>query len=196
MSRHFKIYTRTGDDGLTGLVGNQRVSKDSPRLWAYGTLDELNAVIGGASAALAQDQSITDPKRELHQALILIQNDLFDLGAELATPSTAGTVDKMPQISTQHVQRLERLIDRLNEELPPLQEFILPGGTMVACLLHQARTVCRRAERYCVHVRATENISDLVIPYLNRLSDALFVMARWVNMRANVGETKWEKHRP
>jgi len=161
MARLTKIYTRTGDSGSTGLVGGKRVSKDSPRIWAYGTVDELNSAIGLARAF--------KPDRRTDAILAGIQNDLFDLGAELA--GVPGHVRQS------QVDALETLMDACNAKLGPLREFILPGGTPVGAQLHVARTICRRAERFCVRLKA----EDLVIPYLNRLGDALFVLARWTN---------------
>ena len=157
MLRLTKIYTRTGDTGSTGLVGKKRVSKDSPRIWAIGTVDELNAAIGLARALKP------DP------ILAGIQNDLFDLGAELAGAP--------PRIRQSHIAELEKRMDKLNAKLGPLREFVLPGGTPVGAQLHVARTICRRAERFCVRLKP----AGLVVPYLNRLGDALFVLARWAN---------------
>ena len=156
-----KIYTRTGDKGTTGLVGGQRVSKDSPRVWAYGTVDELNAAIGLARAF--------KPDKKTDAILAGIQNDLFDLGAELA--GAPGHVRQS------HIAALEKLMDACNAKLGPLREFILPGGNPVSAQLHVARTVCRRAERFCVRLKP----GGLAVPYLNRLGDALFVLTRWTN---------------
>jgi len=184
MARLTKIVTRTGDDGITGLAGGGRVSKDSPRIWAIGTVDELSSAIGLARA-LRADPDVDVRLRE-------IQNDLFNLGAELATPA-----DKfkkgMPCIEKSHVAALEELVEELSKELGPLTEFILPGGSPTGAQLHVARTICRRAERFCVRIRKEEKIGELVIPYLNRLSDALFMLARWNNQKAGVKETYWKK---
>ncbi len=192
MTRSPRIYTRHGDDGQSGLIGGQRVSKDSPRLWAYGTVDELNAVLGAIRAALAAKPIHTGGGLDLDPVLARIQNDLFNLGTELATPSGESTA-AAPRITPGHITRLETLIDELTADLGPLREFILPGGALAAALMHEARTVCRRAERYCVRLSTSEPLSELVIPYLNRLSDALFVLARWVNKQAGVPETTWQK---
>jgi len=184
MARLTRIITRTGDDGTTGLAGGKRVSKDSPRIWAIGTVDELNSAIGLARALRA------DP--DLDARLREIQNDLFNLGAELATP--ADRFQKgMPGIGPQHVTGLEELVEELGKELGPLKEFILPGGSPTGAQLHVARTICRRAERFCVRMRKDEKIGEYVIPYLNRLSDALFMLARWSNQKAGVKETYWKK---
>jgi len=177
MARLTKIYTRTGDAGDTGLVGGERVSKDAPRIWAYGTVDELNSVIGVARAG--------KPDKKTDAILADIQNDLFDLGAELA-----GAPGCLRQ---SQIDALEKLMDVCNAKLGPLREFILPGGMPVAAQLHVARTICRRAERFCVRLRHEEKIGALVIPYLNRLSDALFVLARWVNYQAGQQDTFWRK---
>jgi cob(I)alamin adenosyltransferase len=184
MPRLTKIVTRTGDDGTTGLAGGKRVSKDSPRIWAVGTVDELSSAIGLARA-LRADPALDVRLRE-------IQNDLFNLGAELATP--ANKFQKgMPRIEPQHITGLEELVEELSKELGPLTEFILPGGSPTGAQLHVARTICRRAERFCVRMRKEETIGELVVPYLNRLSDALFMLARWSNQKAGVKETCWKK---
>jgi cob(I)alamin adenosyltransferase len=184
MARLTKIYTRTGDKGNTGLVGGKRVSKDSPRIWAYGTVDELNSVIGLARAF--------NSERKLDAVLAHVQNELFNLGAELATlpeDLRAG----MPRVSRKEIAALEQLMDKLNAKLGPLKEFILPGGSKTAATLHQARTICRRAERFCVRLAREEQIGEFVVPYLNRLGDALFVMARWANKKQGIKETFWQK---
>ena len=184
MPRLTKIVTRAGDDGTTGLAGGKRVSKDSPRVWAVGTVDELNSAIGVARAYNTDAGLDTQLRR--------VQNDLFNLGAELATP--AGDYrDGMPRIAQQHVLDLEKLVEDLNKELGPLQEFILPGGSPVAAHLHVARTICRRAERFCVRLGREEKLGEFVVPYLNRLSDALFTLARWSNKQAGIDETYWKK---
>ena len=180
MARLTKIYTRTGDKGSTGLVGGQRVSKDSPRIWAYGTVDELNSAIGLARAF--------KPDKKTDAVLAGIQNALFDLGAELATPGPSHF-----RIAQRRIDALEKLMDECNDKLGPLREFILPGGTPVGAQLHIARTICRRAERFCVRLAAKEAIGTLVVPYLNRLSDALFVLARWANRKAGKKDAFWRK---
>jgi len=184
MPRLTKIVTRTGDDGTTGLAGGKRVSKDSARVWAMGTVDELSSAIGLARALNA------DP--DFDARLRSIQNDLFNLGAELATPLDK-LQDGMPRIEQQHVADLEAMVEELTNQLGPLQEFILPGGTPAAAQLHVARTICRRAERFCVRLNKEEEVGALVVPYLNRLSDALFTLARWGNKQAGVNETYWKK---
>ena len=178
-----KIYTKTGDTGETSLFDNTRVSKADSRVDAYGEVDEVNACLGAARAAGA------DP--EIAAALEAIQKDLFALGARLADPSSriAERVTKAA-ITDADVARLESLIDRLEGELPPLRRFILPGGSPAGALLHLARTVCRRAERRVVAL-GDGQVEPILVAYLNRLSDLLFVMARAVNHRAGMPETEW-----
>jgi cob(I)alamin adenosyltransferase len=171
-----KVYTRTGDKGETSLVGGQRVSKASLRVDSYGEVDELNSVIGVARSRL-QDG-------EIDEALGLIQNDLFTLGADLASP--AGV--EVPRIDGSFVETLEELSDSFLEELEPLKEFILPGGVESGATLHLARTVARRAERRVVELAGVEEVNPLAVVYLNRLSDLLFILARVVNSRAGIPE--------
>jgi len=178
-----KIYTKTGDDGETGLFGGPRVRKNSPRIEAYGTVDELNAVVGLVRAQGAP--------ADLDELLAKIQNELFDLGAQLATPDPAkfgiaGATDA-------HVVGLEGAIDRFEAELESLKQFILPGGTAAAAALHLARTVCRRAERCVVTLAEAEPISPTAVIYLNRLSDLLFVLARAANRQAGLADVPWRK---
>ena len=182
-----KIYTRTGDEGETGLFGGPRVRKDAQRVEAYGAVDELNAVLGGAVAALGDDP--------LRGMLVEVQSTLFDLGGELATPAVrerAAAGQLAPQVPVDAIEQLERWIDELEEELEPLTQFILPGARApAAASLHHARTVCRRAERRAVTLSASEDVSGEALRYLNRLSDFLFVAARAVNRRAGVDEPRW-----
>ena len=180
-----KIYTRTGDDGTTGLVDGSRLSKDDIRVRAYGDVDETNSVIGLVRLHLEN--------RRLDDMLGRIQNDLFDLGADLATPlPKAGEADSeyALRMVPEQASRLESELDALNADLEPLTSFVLPGGSPPAAYLHQARTVCRRAERVCVALAAEQPITPAALTYLNRLSDFLFVAARWCN---DQGETdvKW-----
>lgn len=184
MARLSKIYTRTGDGGETGLVGNRRVSKDSPRIWACGAVDELNSAIGVVRAQ--------EPGKKMDAVLAGIQNDLFNLGAALAT-LPPDLQKGMPSIGPRQIRKLEKLLDKLRKELGPLKEFILPGGTKVAAALHLARTICRRAERECVRLSHEEEIGANVVPYLNRLSDALFMLARLANKNQHWQETFWRK---
>lgn len=186
MPRLTKIYTRTGDDGSTRLGTGERVSKASDRIVASGTVDELNARLGVVLAA--------GPAQELIEPLRRIQNELFHVGAELCVSESARAKTPGPRIEPRHVADLEELIDRLNKSLPPLKNFVLPGGSTVAAQLHVARTICRRAERVTVELADKERIGEHVIPYLNRLSDALFVMARYQNKLAGVDEPLWDSH--
>ncbi len=177
-----KIYTRTGDDGTTGVLGPDRLPKHAPRIEAYGQVDELNATLGAARAQDAQGW--------LESELAAIQWTLFHVGAELAT-TDARALEKVTRVADDDVATLEQLIDRLDEGLPPLTSFIVPQGTPLATQLHVARTVCRRAERAVVALAAKEPVEPRLLRYLNRLADLLFVMARWCNHRAGVAETEW-----
>jgi cob(I)alamin adenosyltransferase len=181
-----KIYTKTGDAGMTGLFGGRRVSKDSARVEAYGAVDETNAVLGIVRALLAGDDALQGPMAQ-------VQGDLFIVGADLATPEVEGkkASSYVPRVSGEDVARLERWIDGADEALEPMKSFILPSGTEAATQLHFARTVCRRAERRVVGLAHEEEISEVVRVYLNRLSDLLFMWARLVNHRAGVSETPW-----
>lgn len=180
-----KIYTKTGDDGTTGLFGGQRVSKGEMRVEAYGTVDEVNSLLGVARAMLPVTSA-------LHDTLQRLQEDLFVVGADLATPRLKDK-DKslIARIDTAAVEALEAIIDRLDADLPPLKSFILPSGSPQAAHLYLARAVCRRAER--VVVRASENLElgPVVVLYLNRLSDLLFVLGRAANAEVDVVETPW-----
>lgn len=184
MPRLTKIYTRKGDDGTTALSGGQRVPKDSLRVKAYGTVDELNAAIG---LALANDLS-----ERLQETLAAVQNELFHLGSDLSFLEEDKEKVDIPQIEQRHVERLEAVIDELTAEVGPLENFILPGGSVGAAALHLARTVCRRAERAVISLAEHEAVGKHVIPYLNRLSDALFVMARYENQQRGSPETLWD----
>ncbi len=187
-----RVYTKTGDKGTTRLAGGQEISKDHPRLEAYGTIDELNSVIGMVRAFNDELRKKLPAADKLEQELKLAQNVLFDVGSLLAT-AAGQTFPNMPKITEEKVTHLEKLIDTCQEELEPLKEFILPGGGKVASLLHQARTVCRRAERLCVKVSKEEAINPLIIKYVNRLSDALFVLARWVSKTQGEPEFLWDR---
>ena len=180
-----KIYTRTGDDGTTGLFGGRRVSKADARVEAYGTVDELNAALG---VALASDQS--SDLAWLRDVLLSIQRDLFVLGADLATPRGEES-SYLPRIEDAHVQALERAIDSAEARLTPLRNFILPGGPAPAAQLHLARTICRRAERAGVHLSATQDVGPIPIRYLNRLADLLFVLARAAARAQGAPEVEW-----
>ncbi len=178
-----KIYTKTGDAGLTGVLGSQRLRKDDARIEAYGTVDELNAVLGVVRA-----QGL-DASADVLMAQL--QDELFSVGAALADPNPQGPFHN--QISDEHVSRLEKAIDALTDEVEPMRSFILPGGSMAAAQLHLARTVSRRAERLVVHLahQPGEHVPAPLLIYLNRLSDLLFVLARAVNHRAGVADVPW-----
>jgi cob(I)alamin adenosyltransferase len=178
-----KIYTKTGDDGQTGLFGGERVSKSDARVDAYGSVDETNACLGVARAAgLSLDVDAT---------LERIQAELFVLGAELATPASHRSRLRLPLLAAEHVSALELEIDRLEAMLPPLTSFVLPAGSPAASALHLARTVCRRAERAVVAVQGSAEVRAELVYYLNRLSDLLFVMARHQNQHAGVPDVAW-----
>ncbi len=184
MPRITRVYTRTGDDGTTSLGGGQRVGKDAPRIEAYGTVDEVNSVIG---VALASGLNET-----IAVSLRGIQNELFHLGSDLCILEEDKARMPVPRIEEKHVVALEKLMDRLSEELSPLENFVLPGGTVGAAHLHVARTVCRRAERLLVALARSEAVGPWTVRYLNRLSDALFVMARHENRRRGVPDVLWD----
>lgn len=183
MPRLTRIYTRSGDDGTTGLGGGQRVSKDAARIEAYGTVDELNSALGLALAG-GLDPAIAAP-------LTRIQHELFNLGSDLCLLEEDKARFKVPVIEPRHVAALEELMDQLTGQLGPLENFILPGGTPGAAALHLARTICRRAERRVVTLERSEAIGGQVRIYLNRLSDLLFVMARWENQARGVSDVYW-----
>lgn len=184
MPRLTKIYTRKGDDGTTALGTKHRVHKDAERIQACGTVDELNSAIG---LALAHGLS-PRLEEELHK----IQNDLFHLGASLSFPDNELKKNSVPRIEQRHIDVLEQQIDELSAEVGPLKNFILPGGSPGAAALHLARTICRRAERKVVAIRRLGQVAKEDVPYLNRLSDALFVMARYENKQRGVEDTLWD----
>lgn len=200
-----KIYTRTGDEGLTGLFGGPRVSKDDLRIEAYGTTDELNSVLGVARAALSihRPGAFDEPERtgeaastrpgawvgEMDRWLERIQHELFNLGADLATPLDSKA--QVKRLAQPRIDAMEQDIDRFETDLGPLTAFILPGGSEVAAHLHVARTVCRRAERRVVALSRRDDINALCTVYLNRLSDALFVAARLANHRLGIADHTW-----
>jgi cob(I)alamin adenosyltransferase len=183
-----KIYTKTGDAGETGLFGGPRVRKSDPRVEAYGEVDELNAAIGAARAL------VEDPEIDRH--LVRIQDELFCVGAELATPHEAKARSAIPRVEAPWAARLEAAIDRWDQELAPLRQFVLPGGTRTAAALHLARCVCRRAERRVVALAGEAEVAPEALAYLNRLSDFLFVAARVANHRARRPEATWDPGRP
>ncbi len=182
-----KIYTKTGDAGETGLFGGPRVKKSDARVDAYGEVDELNAAVGAVRAI------VEDP--EIDAQLARVQEELFCVGAELATPHGAKARSALPPVDAAWAERLEAAIDGWDAELPSLRHFVLPGGTRTAAALHLARTVCRRAERRVVALAAQAEVEPAVLVYLNRLSDFLFVAARIANARARRGEPLWDPGR-
>lgn len=182
-----KVYTKGGDGGQTSLIGGDRVSKAAPRIEAYGTVDEVNATLGLVRTALESSAAGEHLLPIIHR----IQNELFNLGAELATPDPARRA-KLPRVEPRHVDRLEADIDALNDDLPPLTSFVLPGGGAASAAFHLARTVCRRAERLLVGLASAEELGDLPVIYLNRLSDALFVFGRWAAHKDGRPEPLWQ----
>lgn len=179
-----KIYTKTGDTGDTSLFGGKRVPKSSTRIDAYGTIDELNAQLGVVRAL--------KPQLEIEKVLELIQNQLFQLGADLATPMDINST-KIHRIQQEQIDRLEKTIDQTDVLLAPLGAFILPGGDIVSAQLHSARTICRRAERLIDELGRKEDIGKFILIYVNRLADLLFVLARYANSLAGVEEKKWKE---
>ena len=186
-----KIYTKTGDKGETGLAGGTRVPKDSDRIEAYGTVDELNSVLGIVRCFL-KEASGNEALKKIDPRLYKIQNILFIVGADLAT-APGKTSPGLVTVQDKQVAELEHWIDEWQEDLKPLPEFILPGGGKAASFLHEARTVCRRAERLVVRLSRKEAVRLEVIRYLNRLSDALFVLARWVSKTLGEEEVLWDR---
>lgn len=183
MPRLTRIYTRTGDDGSTALGSRRRVPKDDLRIETYGTVDELNSCLGLARAL--------GLPREIDDVVHRIQHELFHLGADLAIPPEEKPAFPAPQMEKKHVDQLEREIDRFNAALAPLENFVLPGGTTGAAALHLSRTVCRRAERLAVRLAREDVIGTWIVPYLNRLSDLLFVLARAANQLAGQPDVLW-----
>lgn len=186
MVRIDKVYTKAGDGGETSLIGGERVAKSSPRIECYGTVDELNAAIGLVQCSLGSPSAA-----ELSPILERVQNELFNLGSLLATPDPERR-KKAPQIGGRHIEALEADLDRLNEKLPELKSFVLPGGGLASAHLHLARTICRRAERHCVALAANEDIGEHLVAYLNRLSDALFVFGRFAAVSSGESEVLWK----
>jgi cob(I)alamin adenosyltransferase len=186
-----RVYTRTGDKGMTGLVGGTRVAKDSRRVECYGLIDELNAVLGLARSFNAE-AAASDARDKLEDVLHRLQNELFDLGSELATAPEA-EYEGMFKVGDADVRALETLMDECQKELAPLKSFVLPGGGRVSGFLHLARTVCRRAEREILRLSREQPIGEHVLPYVNRLSDLLFVLSRWVGKHGGEREYLWER---
>jgi cob(I)alamin adenosyltransferase len=189
-----RIYTKTGDEGDTHLAGGQKVPKDALRIEAYGTVDELNSVMGLTSVSCQQAQSSHPRLIAFSSILRRVQHELFNLGSILAT-LPADVHPKQARVTDAEVTQLEREIDQMNEELPALRSFVLPGGTRINAELHLARTICRRAERIVVTLARSEEVPPETIRYLNRLSDALFVWSRWVNHVMDAPEVLWEPNK-
>ena len=187
-----KVYTRTGDRGKTRLAGGQQVWKDSLRVEAYGDVDELNSTIGVVRAFNAELVVHQPSAERLEEELRWVQNKLFDVGGLLAT-APGQSFKNMPMVTARDVARLEKLIDKCQKDLLPLKEFILPGGGKISSLLHQARTICRRAERLCVRLGREEPLDPSLVRFLNRLSDTLFVLARWMAKQQNQPEFLWQR---
>jgi len=187
-----RVYTRTGDKGTTALVGGKRVPKDSPRITAYGTIDELNAVLG--LARVFNEERLAEGEKHgwLDEVFRRLQNQLFDLGSELATPDDA-VYEGMFRIGDAEVKELEALMDRCQKDLEPLKSFTLPGGGRISGFLHQCRTVCRRAEREILALSRVEPIGEGPLRYVNRLSDVFFVLSRWVGKHLGETEYLWER---
>lgn len=190
MVRINRVYTKTGDDGTTALIGGARVLKSNGRIEAYGTVDELNATLGLVNVALEKSRAA----ERLGPVMVRVQNELFNLGSELATPDPARRA-KQPAIEDRHIEGLENDLDAANEGLPELTSFVLPGGGEVSARLHLARTVCRRAERLVVALATTEDVAPLAVRYLNRLSDALFVFGRFASHADQMPEQLWDSRK-
>jgi cob(I)alamin adenosyltransferase len=187
-----RVYTRRGDGGDTDLVGGTRVPKDHPRIDAYGAVDELNAAVGVARAWNARASGVARVRRELDAVLRKLQSELFDLGAELATPP-ASFVKGMFRVGDAEVAALEATMDRCQADLEPLDSFVLPGGGTTSALLHVARTICRRAERDVLRLSRVDDVGAGPLRYLNRLSDLLFVLSRWIGRHEKEREHLWER---
>lgn len=187
-----KVYTRTGDRGDTALVGGKRVAKDSPRIEAYGAIDELNSIIGIARSFNEEKLSESEARRFLDGVLRAVQDELFDLGSELATPPEFFKPG-MYRVGKNEVKKLERLMDECQKSLEPLKSFVLPGGGRVGAYLHQCRTVCRRAEREILRLSRTEKIGEWPLKYVNRLSDLFFVLSRWIAKQTGEPEYLWQR---
>jgi cob(I)alamin adenosyltransferase len=187
-----RVYTRTGDKGTTALVGGKRVPKDSPRIAAYGTIDELNAILGLARVFNEERLAEGEKHRWLDEVLRRLQNQLFDLGSELATRPEA-VYEGMFRVGDAEVKELEGLMDRCQKDLEPLKSFVLPGGGRISGFLHQCRTVCRRAEREILALSRVEPVGEAPLRYVNRLSDVFFVLSRWVGKHLGEREYLWER---
>ena len=192
MIRITKVYTRTGDKGETALVAGKRVAKDSARIEAYGTIDELNSIVGVVRVFNAEKLDAGDAHRFLDEVLCQLQDELFDLGGELATPAESFQ-EGMYRVGAEQVERLEKWIDQCQQDLEPLKSFILPGGGRIGAYLHQCRTVCPRAEREILRLSRSEEINRHVLEYFNRLSDLFFVLSRWIAKQTAEPEYLWRR---
>jgi len=192
MVRITKVYTRAGDGGETHLVGGKRVAKDSTRVEAYGAIDELNSTVGLARVFNEECRDAGEAHQFLDEVLCRLQDELFDLGSELATPPEFFQ-DGMYRVGEAEIERLEKLIDQCQEDLEPLKSFILPGGGRIGAYLHQCRTVCRRAERDMLRLSRSEEINRNALKYINRLSDLFFVLSRWIAKQTGEPEYLWQR---
>ena len=183
-----KLYTKSGDDGTTGLFSGSRVSKDHPRIESYGTIDEFNATLGLCASACQHDNRL---HRRLVDIFAVLQSRMFDIGADLATPEGAKNESKIQRIASQDIEEVEKWIDEIDGANTPLAAFVMPGGTELAARLHLARTICRRAEREMIHLSHSEPVGTPLIVYVNRVSDFLFAAARLVNKDAGIGDVLW-----
>jgi cob(I)alamin adenosyltransferase len=186
-----KLYTRSGDDGTTGLFSGARVSKNHPRIEAYGTVDEFNACLGVAISACGSNREEASIRNILDQ----VQSRLFDIGADLATPEGSSNESKIERITESHITEVEGWIDEIDSKNDPLSTFIMPAGSELAARLHLARTVCRRAERLMVGLSHSEQVGEALIRYMNRLSDMLFAMARFANKSSGIQDVAWKPSR-
>jgi cob(I)alamin adenosyltransferase len=187
-----RVYTRTGDKGETGLVGGKRVPKDSPRIEAYGTIDELNSIVGLTRVFNEEKLGEGEAHRFLDSILRQIEDELFDLGSELATPPDFFK-EGMYRVGEHEVKKLEQVMDQCQKELEPLKSFVLPGGGRIGAYLHQCRTVCRRAEREMLRLSRVEELNEWSLKYVNRLSDLFFVLSRWISKQTGEAEYLWQR---
>ncbi len=192
MVRITKVYTRAGDGGETHLVGGKRVAKDSPRVEAYGAIDELNSIVGLARVFNEECRNGGEAHQFLDEVLCRLQDELFDLGSELATPPESFQ-EGMYRVGAAEIERLEKLIDQCQQDLEPLKSFVLPGGGRIGAYLHQCRTVCRRAERDMLRLSRAEEINRNALKYVNRLSDLFFVLSRWIAKQSGEPEYLWQR---
>jgi cob(I)alamin adenosyltransferase len=190
VAKRTRIYTRGGDAGQTGLVGGERVGKDSLRVWCFGDVDECSCAVGAARSALRADGALDERAAALDAWLAWTQDMLFNLGSDLATPPGKRS-DTMPRVVESDVKALESAIDAVSAELPALDAFIHPGGSQAGAWLHLARALCRRAERHIVRLAQSEPVEPVAMKYVNRLSDALFEWARWINYARGEAEARW-----